>query len=332
MTNENLLGPKTIYSANLSSILEEHKDKIKMLIYGAEQTKKTWWTGLLTSCNYNVIYLDCDDGLRILQNLPIEDQRKISVLSISDFPDQPVAYDFISNLKQKSFSWNNTQRKLYSKKNSEEGDEIITFDRTALSKNDVIVLDSYTALVDSAILSYGIKHDADMDDAELYNWDYYYAQQQALNHKLRILLSLPCHVIVIAHQTISDVTKTVGDKVKKVGEEISIASSSRNHAKSIGRYFSDIMYFYLDNFNKVFITNEREKNRLSGSKIVSAFSAPWKDVPPEKFFKMLPEFKATPAIIIKQENKENEQNEQSENKENKETKPPAKPTFSFPKR
>lgn len=270
---------------NIKNELENKDNTIKMLIYGPEHSRKTWWTGLLATLNYNVIYLNSDNGLSILKQIPEAYLDNITAINISDFPDRAVAFDFMGLLAQhKPFSWNNTKRIQGTLKNASIGEEIISIIPKNLSSSDVIILDSFTSLVDSSITSYGIVNNTPMDDADLFDWNYYYREQQALNYLLRSLISLPCHVIVIAHELKTDIMKRIGDKDKKVGEETIIMSSSKNHAKSIARMFSDILHFEIQDGGRIFISNARMKNKISGSRVRPPVTETWKDLGPDKFF------------------------------------------------
>ena len=93
--------------------------------------------------------------------------------------------------------------------------------------------------------------------------------------------ALPCHFIVIGHQTIYEKHKKVmingREKDTIEWSRLQIQSTSGPHAMTVGTEFSDILRFYFVGDN-VKISTTAEEGILGGSRLIPPGSYKWADL------------------------------------------------------
>jgi hypothetical protein len=156
----------------MAALDKELKDNqlARILIYGAAKTKKTWWTGTAAEAGFNVLMLDGEGGIGILKNLSEAARKRVTVLDIQDSATQAKMAIFMSRFcKMKKFWWNEEKKLPIGRPT--EGYSVI--DLSVLTPNDVVVLDSYTALVWSLAYRYATENSIDLSDAAKQEWEGY---------------------------------------------------------------------------------------------------------------------------------------------------------------
>ena len=225
----------------LTQKLEDQDIKLRQLIYGKQKTKKTWYAAKAAESNFNVILFDGDDGWHILNNIKHEYQKRITVVDCVDTTDRAIFATFLSRLLKKGkINWDEVEKKVALKPN----ENTLAIDLTKLTKNDVVIIDSWTALVWSLTYKYALENHIDMADAEKDEWEFYRWGGRIATWIANQLQSLPCHVIVVAHETEYQKMKR-NSQGKEVVDyvRVQIKSVSGNHASTMGTFFSDVLHF-----------------------------------------------------------------------------------------
>lgn len=225
--------------ANLATKLNEHNMLLRILAYGSAKTKKTWWAGKAAESNFNVLILDGDDGWHILKNIDPKYHNRINVINMVDTHKVPTfCLGATQLLKEYKLVWDE-EKKCSSK--LQPNANCIYPDLSKLTHNDVLVLDSWTALCWSLSFQYAKENGLDLSDAQKSEWDGYGWSGRLATWVLNQLQAVPCHVIVIAHQTMYEKRSKDGKTVEMQRQQI--LSVSGNHAMTVPSKFSDILTF-----------------------------------------------------------------------------------------
>lgn len=226
--------------ASLEQSLEQGH-LLRVLVLGQPKTKKTWWSGTAAEAGFNVIYLNVEKEPAVLKNLSPAARQRIQVINIQDTPTRPIAGMFMTMfLKGKSFVWDE-QLKTQVLVNPTEGHTFLEVDINKLTPNDVLVLDSYTALCWSVAMTAATENEIDLSDASKPEWDFYGYEGRLLTWMVEQLTMLPCHVIVIGHNKTYEKYKGKGKERELVESYMILQSSSNPHGETLGIHFSDIL-------------------------------------------------------------------------------------------
>ncbi|HFD32015.1 MAG TPA: hypothetical protein ENJ28_04800 [Gammaproteobacteria bacterium] len=285
---------------------------LRELFYGAPKTRKTWLAGTAAEAGFNVILLDADHGYHILtKQISPEAAKRISVIECRDSLIQPVASQFIARfLKQGRVWFDESQRKVITSKTNINENTIELSLEKHLNSNTVLILDSYTAIVNSLKFAYAKERRIDLtdlsedDSADMNLKRNGYAVSGGLaSFILERITKLPCHVIVIGHAT--QYEKYTKDQKKLEWSRRVIKSTSNPHSLTIGDKFSDILYFFNASASVTKIETRAEKDAEGGARIIPPNSYQWADLTWDKICalaniplppKDLPYLDLTPAV------------------------------------
>lgn len=250
---------------------KEARDNVLLreLIYGPSQTKKTYWAGKAAEAGYTVIFLMGDTHYQVLLNIEEEAQERITILRVADKVTQPqFGYAVTTTLKAKApLIWNDTKNEQLFKTLYDE-DNYIFLDVRKLDHNFILVLDSWTACVDSILLDFANEQGVDLSDGAKEEWELYGPCNRLATWILQQLRGLPCHVIVAGHSTQWE--KRRGgkgpDKNDIVERRQQIISTSGNHSKLLPGHFSETLLFGIDGNNYNWIDSRPQGDRDSGSR------------------------------------------------------------------
>jgi hypothetical protein len=229
----------------LTEMTNSENIKLRILAYGWQKTKKTWWAANAAESNFNVILLDGDDGWHIVKNIDPKYHDRIFVVDCVDKTKKAVFIDFMVRLlKTGSIKWNPTS-KTAATLNAE--DDAILINLNKLTSKDVLIIDSWTALVWSMTVQYALENKIDLTDPDVAStdWEFYRWAGGLGTWITKQLQTLPCHIIVTAHRT--DYEKRKASKRGKQGDleyiRSQIVSTSNPHATTMGRMFSECIQF-----------------------------------------------------------------------------------------
>ena len=268
------LETKTI-NADSSILLRE-------LFYGAPKTRKTWLAGTAAEAGFNVILLDADHGYHILtKHLSPEAKKRLYLFECRDSLRVPVAAQFLSRFLKQGKVWFNEKTRTVVPLATNLNDDCVELSQDRhLNSNTVLILDSYTALVNSLKFSYNLERQVDLTDmGEESNSDMMtkrggYAFTGGLaSFIMERITKLPCHVIVIGHAN-------QYEKYSKDGKTLEwsrrvVKSTSNPHSLTFGDKFSDILYFFNASASITKIETRADKDAEGGSRIIPPDSYTW---------------------------------------------------------
>ena len=155
----------------LNTKLKEGNMLLRVLCYGPAKSKKTWWAGKAAEAGFNVTVLDGDNGWQILNNILPEAQERINVIELVDTMKNAVFCVALTQLlKDSQLVWN---EKLGASSKMQPTNATAIVDLEKLTTNDVLVIDSWTALVWSLVLRYAKENGVDLTDPEKADREFY---------------------------------------------------------------------------------------------------------------------------------------------------------------
>lgn len=259
--------------AKLTDKIEEGKMLLRILAYGPAKSKKTWWAANAAVSGFRVHILDGDNGWQILKNIPKEAQERIEVIDLVDKTKQAVfAVALTQLLKDGKLLWDE-EKKVSAK--LKPADATVQLDLGELNHEDILVIDSWTALVWSLVMRYAKENGVDLSNPEKADRDFYGWGNSLTKWMLNQLQSLPCHVIVIGHATVYEKYSKDG-KTLEAQRRQPISTSGPN-AMMMASKFSDILYFSVKGSSfKIDVDGDNDKD--GGSRGLPPKVYNWEDL------------------------------------------------------
>lgn len=251
----------------------------RILAFGREKSKKTWWTLNAVRAGYNVILIDGEGGSKIVRQIPQEYWHKITIVDVEDRSGQPIFGQFVTELFLfKKFIYDiQTRRIVRNSSMLTPEHQYFEVDASKLTHNDILVVDSLTELRFSVILDWARDNGinlADPSEVESDRWGYYRYASTMLDWMLEQMTSLSCHFILIGHETLYEKYSGTGKNRTLESSELIIKSSSNPHAKTVPNRFDDVLYFHIMN-RQHRISTEALQGRQGGSRIVQPGDYNW---------------------------------------------------------
>lgn len=277
---------------NAADMFENNKHSTRLLLYGEEKTKKTWWIAKAAEAGYKILLIDTDDGYQVIKQIKPEARNNIHILRVSDTIEDACAAVFTTLwMKGEKFNWLEGEKCIPNLViGGKKPDEYLQLDPQALDKNWIVVLDSWTALATSLIKRWYDENSVDISDAEKHERGCYGYASMIGNWMMSQLkgMSTYTNVVVIGHKTVYEKYKTEivnGKKVQVVDwSKAIIKSSSGPHGLTIGADFTDILYFSLTG-TQFYIDTNKTTERPGGCRSVPPGRYKWDELTFETYAK-----------------------------------------------
>lgn len=276
---------------------------LRQFIYGRGKSKKTTWAVRAAECGYNVLHIDGDDGGHILwqdddtKKLPSGKPdgiisktawSRVTTVNVVDTFDRAVFAAFLAHFCRNgnSFLWDEQNKQIAYGSVCDPNHSHIMFNPSSLTPNDVIIVDSWTALSASTFLQFAKENDIDMSEADKVEWPGFGFQGRFLDFVLGRLKAFNCHVIIIGHETVYEKygKKPGEEKASLISQTTQPISCSGPHAKKLDGVFSDVLYFEKQSDVAFYINTGGDKTRLGGSRHFPGAQFRFADLPISKFF------------------------------------------------
>lgn len=227
----------------------------KVLIFGPPKSGKTKLAGTLAE-KYNLIWVDMENGIRTLTQLPIEWQERIEVVSLPDTRSFPVAIETCLKLIRGT---KGTVCEKHGKWNcaicSKDSSPTISLELNTLDSSYCVVFDSLTQLTNSAI--------AHITKNQPEDYKLQYDDWGNLGKLMDIFLShvqqAPFNVVCISHET---EVPMEDDSLKLVA-----TAGTRNFSRNTAKYFDEVIYCEVKNKRHIAASSTTYANKiLTGSR------------------------------------------------------------------
>jgi hypothetical protein len=253
---------------------------IKLLLLGDGKIGKTTYAGLAAEKGFNVLYIDGDVGAQSLGTLPKKAQERIYLLPVGDtilggardsnFIE--LMQEFTTNIR---FLWNDSLGRIARLADKKDGtSELWEITPSKMDSNCVLVLDSWTGLVESIMMKAARANGVDISDATTSEMRPVY-QSGALmaTAMLQVIRALPCHCIVIGHpDEYQHKVAPEGKKVKDISEKDYVVdwtrmvpkSTSRPHGLTMAKYFTDVAWMEASRMGERMLNFKLRHTHVSG--------------------------------------------------------------------
>jgi len=226
---------------NVPSLMETKNDEVEhVILYGAPGTAKTTQAGLLAEF-FNILWFDGDKGLTaLIHNLHPELLKRIRVIKIPDNTAHPVMVDTMLRVitgRQVAICMEHGIVECIPCKRE---NKLITIALNSLPKNWVVVMDSQTQMVASAMtavhykINPSAKKDGDIDHFWRGTGDDVFAYWSGLKNIMdkfgSYVKDLECQFVTISHEALVEME----DKSKEIAPVSGSDNSSRSYAKYYG--------------------------------------------------------------------------------------------------
>ena len=238
----------------------------RILLYGREKTRKTMWALSAAQHGFNVLLLDGDDGAHISRQFPADAMKRVAHVRLVDKPNDHVfARTIVKFVKGEAFALDERTRRLHTRPDDKPG-WFVCDGAAKLTGDDVVVIDSWTALTSSMKLQFSATNRIDLADAAKTDWTGYGWMQNLTDYILDSLHHLPCHIIVIAHEQQYEKYKGTGtDRVVDWSRTQPLAASG-NTSGRLGKHFSDNFRFVGKRATSTTIQAKGNADQVGGSR------------------------------------------------------------------
>lgn len=268
---------------------EDYGRPTRNFVYGQEKSKKTWWACRAAEFGFNVILVDGDDGASIVKQLPVEAQRRILIVDAVNTANVQVFSRFMATfMRGNPFIWDEKAKVSLPITHALKSDKsYVKFDITQLTMNDVVVIDSWTALAASLLLEWASVNNIALTEVEKEGDQFSLMgyQSRFLDYVLTKIKTFPCHIIVIGHETVYEKFEGKGRDRKVVEQRTQPFSSTGPHAKKIGAHFSNCLRFSKLSDLAFRIDSGGDANTMGGCRQLEPKKWDWKLLTPADIFK-----------------------------------------------
>jgi len=252
-------------------------DPLRVCLYGPAKSRKTWWAYAAAEAGYRVLCFDSDRGNSILTQISPAARERIYILQCHDGVADAFASTFATfAFKTFEFYINEATRRVSFTPQA----GLSHIDMRGFGSDTIVVLDSYTALVQSVTKQFCIENNIDLADAKKLEWPGYAFAGLWLNWLLAQIKLLPCHLVLIGHVTQYEKYKKGPDgKLTPVPEwsRRQLKSASNPHSMNITKDFTDVLYAYVEG-RTTYIDTRGNQHEEAGSRHVPPARYTWDDL------------------------------------------------------
>jgi hypothetical protein len=234
----------------------------RVLLFGPPKSGKTQLAGE-TSKEFNLLWVDLENGIDTLLKLPEEQKERIEVLSLPDTRSYPIAIEtclkMIKGTKGKICEAHGKWDCPICKKDSRP---MIEVELNSLPQDTIVVFDSLTQLTNSAIahITRG-----QPDDYKL-NYDDWGNLGKLMDTFLSHVQQAPFNVICISHETEAEMEDGKNKLVPTAG--------TRNFSRNTAKYFDEVVYCEVKNKRHIAASSTLYNgNILTGSRTGAVLEA-----------------------------------------------------------
>lgn len=257
----------------IPTLQESKNDEVEhVILYGAPGTAKTTQAGLLAEF-YNILWFDGDKGLTaLLYNLPEELLKRIRVIKIPDSTMYPIMVGTMLRAITGRRVKICIEHGVVDCPVCKDETQNVQIALNGLPKNWIVVMDSQTQFVTSALALaghkiFGIQDGKELDFFRRFDKDegfaYWGGTKNVVETFGNYVKDLKCWFVSIAHETQIDKAKT-GEG--GVGKEVVPVSGSDNSSRSYIKYYGTCIHCYKENNRIKFLSS------VTGSNTVQAKS------------------------------------------------------------
>lgn len=279
---------------NLKSPNKSHR----VLLFGPPKSGKTKLAGEVSAA-FNLIWIDLENGVDTLLQLPISQQEKIDVISLPDTRDYPIAIE--TCLKLINGGPNEVcedHGKVSCSVCRKDSRPFASVNLGDIALDTVVVFDSLTQLTNSAIAQIG----RGKPDDYKFEYDDWAKLGMLMDKFLSKVQQAKFHIICISHETEVEMEDGKSKLVPTAG--------TRNFSRNTAKYFDEVVYCEVKNkrhiaassslYSGSILTGSRTGHNLESQAEASLISIFKGEIPPKNVVTAeTPATKAVTSLSLK---------------------------------
>lgn len=231
---------------------------VKLLLIGDGKGGKTFFAALAAEHNLNVLFLDGDVASPTImqKDFPAALREHIYILPVGDKSNPMLSHDFIDFLvkftTEGKIIWDDSNTKVAKRTDDLSESEVWEIFPALMDENWVLVIDSWTSLVQSCMLWASREHGVDLSDSNAAQMrNVYSSAGMKLTQILVIIQRVKCHVICLGHpDEYVKMKRPEGKTVQNTKEADMIIewtkvipkSCSKPHSMTMAKFFTDVAW------------------------------------------------------------------------------------------
>lgn len=249
--------------------------KLRLMLFGPPKTFKTGFVGMAAKTNANVYFFMGESNESILNQVPDEFKHRVRIVKAIDNPRNKKGwfYHMLFNTFVESgksvYKINEDSSREFSEADRKhpEGVNIAEIRQANLGPDDIVVIDSATALVQSVTTKHlgdqGVSTMNELKDKRAY----YGVAANMFNAVMKSLMALPCHVVVIGHNQVREI-KDKDDNSKTVAEYTQVLTTSATQGVQTASMFNQVVYTGFNNLGKLKYSTVPNHDIVTGGTIL----------------------------------------------------------------
>lgn len=227
----------------------------RVLLFGPPKSGKTKLAGDCSK-EFNLLWIDCENGIDTLLQLPLEQQERIEVISLPDTRSFPIAIETCLKLiKGGPGTICEKHGKWICASCKKDNLPSVSVELGKLSLDTIVVFDSLTQLTNSAI-AHITKDQPDDYRLEYNDWG---NLGKLMDMFLSHIQQAGFHVICISHETEAEMEDGKNKLVPTAG--------TRNFSRNTAKYFDEVIYCEVKNKRHIAASSTLYNNNiLTGSR------------------------------------------------------------------
>jgi hypothetical protein len=271
---------------NLEQVAKEYQESAAnathLLLIAQTHMGKTDYVAQAAIDGWEILYIDADNGLKtlmaVLRDNP-EALRRVHYFNPANI------MEFTTELIETKIElrYDSEFRDFRNSTNMSKNGTVSLINPLRISKNVIVVLDSWTSLAFSSIVNKAAKTGFDLADAERYTREIYGGTGFKLTQIAKAIQASPFNWIVHAHPAVYErkekpagkIAEDIDEKDMIIKETTLIpASTSGPHGFSIGKYFNEIGWMEVDRVGNRKLDFKVVKDRIGGGSTVNGIADP----------------------------------------------------------
>lgn len=252
----------------------------RVCIYGPAKSKKSWWALSAAEAGYRVLMLDSDRSSTIVAQLSPAARKRVYVIECHDSAVDAYAAAFHTYAFKTFNFWINEETRRLSF-NPQAG--LVNIDMRSFGRDTVVLVDSYSAIVQSIIKQFCLENNIDQSDAKKTEWPGYNFCGMWLNWLLGQIQQFPCPIIMTGHTVQYEKYKKLpgSNGQEKQGplewSRRQLKSSSNPHSMGITKHFTDVLYCYVEG-RQAYIDTRGNQYEEGGSRAIPPDRYKWEEM------------------------------------------------------
>lgn len=259
-----------VLDASTPELKESLAGPIHLLGIGHTKSGKTDYAVQAAIDGFELLYVDNDNGMATISHALANHPEALK--RVHYFSPLDMAGFIESLLTEPVLRYNVSLREIYTRTKAKPEHRISEIYPSRIPKNTILVIDSWTTFTYSILKAKAKAEQVDLLDIDKYSREIYGGAGFKVTQVALSLQAAPFHVYVQAHAGVLErkekppgVVREVTERDMIIRETVAVPlSTSLPHGLTLGKYFNQIGWFEVNQFDKRVLDFTVKKNRVGG--------------------------------------------------------------------